>query len=290
MEHNAVCRPLHALKKHAGLDLEIVRSSPEGYADLDGIARALRKSTRLLICNHASNVTGAINQLEPLGRLAKESGAKFMVDASQTAGVVDIDVERDGVDILAAPGHKSLLGPTGTGFCYIGPEIQIRPIVFGGTGNLSDLESMPEDLPERLEPGTLNFHGLAGLNAAVMYIQGRGLGHIQQCETEIARRTLDGLRALPGLTLHGPLSSPHRLPVFSLSCRDRSPVEWGRLLSQELGIINRVGLHCAPWAHQTIGTFPTGTLRLSAGLFHSDQDVDFLLNALARATHGYTAR
>jgi cysteine desulfurase / selenocysteine lyase len=290
MEHNAVCRPLHVLKRYRGVSFDTVPASPEGLVDLDALERELEKPTKLVIVNHASNVTGTVNAIEPIGRLAKRHGATFMVDASKTAGVVDIDVQRDHIDILACPGHKGLLGPTGTGLCYLAPELDVRPVLFGGTGNLSELEYMPENAPERFEAGTLNFHGLAGLRAAIEYLMTRGLADIRRRETEICARTLAGLRSIPGLKLHGTTSADGRMPLFSLTVAGHAPDAAGKNLAERHGIVARAGLHCAPWAHKTIGTFPAGTVRVSPGIFHTDEEIDLLIEALAETVGELGAR
>jgi len=185
------------------------------------------------------------------------------------------------VDILACPGHKSLLGPTGTGFCYLSAELGgLAPILWGGTGSYSALEGMPDVLPDRFEAGTLNFHGIAGLKASLEYLIERGLDDVARREEAIADRMLDGIQGIPGLTLHGPRSAKKRLLVFSVTHAVHSPEVLGNSLSELHGITTRVGLHCAPWAHETFRTVPHGTLRISPGLFHKDEEIDFAVESL----------
>jgi cysteine desulfurase / selenocysteine lyase len=284
MEHNAVARPLNALRKHRNVTYEVLEASPEGFLDPEDLRRALgKKKAKLVAISHASNVSGSVQDLRALGAVVHEAGARLLVDGSQSAGVVPIDVQRDHIDMLGCPGHKNLLGPAGTGFCYISPELEVSPILYGGTGSLSDLECMPEQLPERYEPGTLNFHGLAGLKAGIEYIQGIGVEEINRRETATMELLFEGIRDTRPLRLHGPSTARNRLPVFSFTVPGHDPAVLGRTLSEEFGIVLRVGLHCSPWAHQTLGTYPQGTARVSTGLFHTADDVATLVSCLREA-------
>lgn len=283
MEHNAVSRPLKALENNLGIRLDVIRASPDGYLDPDDLRRTLCLPAKLVVINHGSNVCGSLQPIEAIGRIVRDSGAWFMLDASQSAGAVPIDVERHCIDILAAPGHKSLLGPTGTGFCYLGPGIDPEPLMFGGTGSQSERDTQPLHLPDRYESGTLNFHGLAGLRAALGYLLDRGPADIERCETELNREVLSGLQSIEGIELIGPVHNRERLPVFSIVCPGKDPADLSNILSEDFDIATRVGLHCAPWAHRTLGTYPGGTVRISPGLFHTDPDIRNLLDSLDQA-------
>jgi len=280
MEHNAVSRPLRHLEKLGIIDLEIVQASPEGYLDPDDVEAALKKKTALVVINHASNVTGSIVDLEEIGKRVRNPGSYLLVDCAQSIGAFPVDVERDCIDVLAGPGHKNLLGPTGTGFLYVSPRTNPEPLIFGGTGTRSSMDYQPEDIPDCYESGTQNFHGLAGLKAAMEYIQSRSIESIWQRKQVICRRVLDGIRSISDVTLYGPNTAENRSPVFSITVGDIDVADIANILLDDHGIITRTGIHCAPWAHKTIGSYPTGTVRLSPGLFHTDEDIDMMLKAL----------
>ncbi len=283
MEHNAVGRPLRAMGRLRGVELDIIQCSPGGYLDPGDVKKALEKPAKLVVINHASNICGSYQDIHEIGRMVREHDAYFMVDASQSAGLIPIDVKKDCIDILAAPGHKSLYGPTGTGFCYISPEVNPEPLMFGGTGSLSERDCQPEKLPDRYESGTLNFHGLAGLNAGVTHILEKGWETIEARRDEIVSYTFAGLNSVEGLKLHGPNSTDKRLPVFSVTKPGSDPADLGNMLEEEFGIATRVGLHCAPWAHDTLGTGKTGTVRISPGIIHTREEIDFMVDAVRQA-------
>jgi cysteine desulfurase / selenocysteine lyase len=283
MEHNAVCRPLAALQKQKNIQVDVIQTSPEGYLDPDDLKRALNKPANLVVINHVSNVTGAVNDLKSLCTCIKTAGVTCMIDASQSAGVIPIDVEKDAIDILAAPGHKNLLGPTGTGFCYFSPDVNPEPLVFGGTGSYSELVDQPEHLPDRYEAGTSNFHGLAGLSAGIHYLLEQGFSSIMHKDNDTSRTILAGLQAIDGIKLHGPGHVERRMPVFSITCPGKDPADLANLLEEEFNLLTRVGLHCAPWAHRTANTYPEGTVRISPGLFHSREDLQYFLKSLDQA-------
>ncbi len=282
MEHHAVGRILRHLERIKKITLDIVRCTPEGYLDPDDLKKSLGKPTRLVVVNHASNVTGSVNRLQELGHLVKTHHGIFMVDCAQSVGVVTIDVERDQIDLLAGPGHKNLLGPSGTGFLYIRSGIELNPLIFGGTGSFSERESQPDQIPDRFESGTPNFHGLAGLHAGLAYLFEQGVETIQWHESQITQKTLEELNHISGIRIIGPTHAADRLPIFSIITPQTDLAVIADTLYENYGIIVRLGLHCAPWAHQTAGTFPGGTLRISPGLFHTDEDLRFLFHALSQ--------
>lgn len=280
MEHNAVARPLRALQER-GVQVVKVQADARGLVDPDDLRRScLEETTRLLVLGHGSNVTGAIQPLAEIGPWCREQGILLLVDAAQTAGLVDLPVESLGIDLLAASGHKGLLGPAGTGFLYVRPGLQLQPLIYGGTGANSVSDLPPEELPERFESGTLNTPGLAGLKAGIEFIQGEGLARIRAREADLVGRLLRGLRQIPGVILYGPEGEAAHGGAVSFNLAGADPTEVGFFLEREYGVCGRIGLHCAPDAHRTIGSFPRGTLRLSPGYFTSDAEIETALAAV----------
>lgn len=278
MEHNSVIRPLMALRKE-GVSFDIVPCSGEGVCGLRRLKGAVKKKTRLIVLTHASNVTGTVLPIEEAGAFARSRGILFLVDASQTAGLVPIDVQGMNVDLLAAPGHKSLYGPQGTGFLYVGRGIEIRPLKEGGTGTDSESDEQPVALPHALESGTLNTPGIAGLGAGVSFVLQEGVERIRKREMQLTRQLMGGLKKLKGVRLYGP-EAEGRVPVVSFNVGSMNPAEVAFLLDEMYRIAVRSGLHCAPQAHRTLGTFPFGTVRASMGFFNTGEEMDALLRAL----------
>jgi len=282
MEHNAVVRPLHALAER-GVIVTRVACAPDGTLDLDDLDRALRSGpVRLVAMCHASNVVGTILPARDAARLAHEHGSLFLLDAAQTAGVLPIDVREMGIDLLAVPGHKALLGPTGTGALYVAPGVRLTPLRQGGTGTRSGEEHQPEELPAGLEAGTLNTVGIAGLGASLRYLRGRGREAIHAHETSLTARLIHGLADVAGVTIHGARDAALQVATVSLSLDGWEPVDVAAALDSSFGIAVRAGLHCAPVAHRTLGTFPRGTVRLSPGLFSTNEDVDRAVTAIRK--------
>lgn len=282
MEHNAVVRPLAALAAR-GVVVDRVACAPDGSLDPDDLARALRAGrTRLVAMIHASNVTGTILPAREAARLAHEHGALLLLDAAQTAGVLPLDVREVGADLVAVPGHKGLLGPPGTGALWVAPGVALAPLRHGGTGVRSEEERMPEGLPEGLEAGTLNTAGLAGLGAALRFLAERGVAAIRERERALTTRLLAGLRGIPGLRLYGPGDPDRQVATASIALPGWEPMDLAAALDGSFGVAVRAGLHCAPVAHRTIGTAPLGTVRLSAGCFCTDAEVDEAVAALGR--------
>lgn len=280
VEHNAMVRPLSALAER-GVAVERVPCAPDGTLDLDDLARALEAApTRAVAMTHASNVCGTILPVQDAARLAHRHGAVLLVDAAQTAGVLPIDVVEMGIDLLAFPGHKGLLGPTGTGGLYVSPDVRLAPLRQGGTGTRSEEERQPEELPEALEAGTVNTVGIAGLGAALRVLQELGLARVQAHEAALATRLLTGLRDIPGVRVHGTGDPRRQVAVVSITVDAWEPVDLGAALDSTFGIAVRPGLHCAPIAHRTLGTFPHGTVRLSPGISTTEEEIDQALAAL----------
>jgi cysteine desulfurase/selenocysteine lyase len=284
IEHNAVMRPLRAFERK-GVRVSVVPCGRDGSLRPDDFAAAITPGTRLAVVNHASNVTGTILPVAEFARAAHAAGAYVMVDAAQTAGVVPIAMEAMGIDLLAFSGHKGLLGPPGTGGLVIGPGIDsslIEPLMRGGTGSRSEHEEQPEDLPDKLECGTANGVGIAGLGAGVRLLLRRGVATVREQEVALTRILVDGLGNIPGVTTYGPVDPNDRIAVVSFTARHQRVSETGLRLDEEHGILCRVGLHCAPAAHRTIGTFPDGTVRLAPGMFTKHSEVLTALKAVER--------
>jgi cysteine desulfurase family protein len=279
MEHNAVVRPLRELSDR-GVEVVRVMADSIGFVSPDSIRQACLSGTRLLIMNHCSNVTGTLQAIDEIGPWCRQQGILFMVDAAQSAGVFPIHAEDMAIDLLAVPGHKSLLGPPGTGFLYVRKGLELRPLLYGGTGNFSQSAIQPTEMPERLESGTLNTIGLAGLKAGVEFIESVGLDSVRAHEQKLLSQLIEGLSDVAGLSLYGPLDSTRHGGALSFNVKNMDPSMLGFRLDHEYGICCRVGLHCAPEAHDTIGTLPEGTVRLSPGYFNSADDIEKTLIAI----------
>jgi cysteine desulfurase family protein len=281
LEHNSVSRPLRAMELAGQISLTRVRADAGGTIDPDEIRRTLKPRTRLIVLTHASNVLGTIQPISAVGRIARERDLLFVVDAAQTAGVVPIDVRAMNIDLLAFPGHKSLLGPTGTGSLYVGPRARLRAWREGGTGGDSSNETQPSEFPHFLEGGTPNVLGVAGLAAGVKYVQEEGLDRIREHELALTERLWRRLEEIGGYEIFGHRDPAERLGTLSFRSAILSATELGGILDQAFDIAIRPGLHCAPYIHRSIGTFPEGTVRVSPGPFSSTEDIDHLARALA---------
>jgi len=279
MEHNAVSRPLQQLQQ-AGVQVSYAPSSPQSGVSADAVAACLQPATRLVVLNHASNVCGTLNPVAEIGALCAQRGITFLVDAAQTAGSLPIDVVAMHIDLLAFPGHKGLLGPQGTGGLYIAPGLELATLAEGGTGSQSASQEQPLHLPDRFESGTPNTPGLAGLAAGIAYITGRGVAAIGKHETALCERLVGGVSGLPGLTVLGPSVGQPRAAAVAIKIKGMDPMDASAILDQHFGIACRAGLHCAPRAHQCLGTLPQGTLRFSPGPFSTEADIDACVAAL----------
>ena len=280
VEHNAVVRPLRHLEKNRSVTVTFVACSPTGELDPGDVEKAITPSTRLIAVNHASNVTGTVLPVPQIGVIARDHGLTYLVDAAQTAGSWPIDVQTSYIDLLAFTGHKGLLGPTGTGGLYIRKGLELEPLIHGGTGSRSDLEEQPPFLPDRFESGTLNAAGIAGLGAAAGFIMETDLDCIMLRKAELTRLLIQRLWELPGVTVYGTADPLSSTAVVSINVAGIDASEVERLLDARYGISVRSGLHCAPQAHRTIGTFPEGTVRLSPGYFTTEEDIDCAVEAL----------
>jgi cysteine desulfurase family protein len=279
MEHNSLVRPLH-LAGQSGVEVTWVPGDKNGVVESRQIEAAMRGNTRLVAITHCSNVTGTILPIGEIGALTRKAGVLLLVDAAQSAGAIQIDVNTMCIDLLAVPGHKGLFGPQGTGFLYIAEGVELRPLLVGGTGGFSVSAEQPETLPERFESGTLNTPGIAGLMTGVEFVRSTGVAAIRTKEILLVTHLLEGLKAIPGVIQYGPGLAEMRGGVVSFTVVGHDPAEIGFRLDSEYDIAVRVGLHCAPSAHRTIGTYPGGTVRVSPGYFNSDQDIETFLGAL----------
>jgi cysteine desulfurase family protein len=276
LEHNSVLRPLRELHERCSVELTHVAADGSGRVNADDVRCALRPNTKLVALIHASNVSGAIQPIAEVGRIAHDSGALFLVDAAQTAGHIPIDLRTLPVDLLACSGHKGLLGPLGTGLLYLRPGVEDRVRSFrqGGTGTESEDDRQPESLPEKFEAGNLNVPGLLGLEAALAYLHERTVASVAEHECGLTRQLLEGLTAIPGARVHGPGSSTDRVGVVSVTADGYDPQELATILEQGWRIQTRAGLHCAPGAHRALGTFATGgTIRFSVGPFTTSEEI-----------------
>ena len=286
IDHNSILRPMNALADAKLLEQTRVAIDPKtGLVDPDAIRRAIRPAeTKFIALTHASNVTGTIQPIRAIGRIAREHAIPLIVDAAQSAGHLPIDVQADCIDLLAAPGHKGLLGPLGTGFLYIRPGLEksLAPLREGGTGSFSEDDRQPDFMPDRFEPGSHNAIGLAGLSEGVQWVIDRGIENIRAHELDLVRTFIDGVADIEGLEYFGPQGVRDRLGVFSVRVEGFSPTQLAAALENDHGILTRPGLHCAPLIHAALGTTGCGgTTRLSFGPFLSKQDVKFATDALA---------
>jgi cysteine desulfurase family protein len=281
LDHNSISRPLRALELAGRITLTRVRCDAGGSIDPDEISKAITRQTRLIALTHASNVLGTVQPLQAIARLARAQDVLFLVDAAQTAGVLPIDVGALGIDLLAFPGHKSLLGPTGTGALYVGPRAKLRAWREGGTGGDSASETQPPEYPYYLEGGTPNVLGIAGLAAGVRWVQEHGLAEIHAREMALIDRLRHWLGESGRFEVFGHDDASQRVGTVSFRSESLPAIELGGILDQAFDIAVRPGLHCAPYIHRSMGTFPEGTVRVSVGPFTKESDIDQLTTALA---------
>ncbi len=284
MEHNAVMRPLRSLEKQ-GIRLSIVPCASDGRLDVRDLARAVDSSTRLVVMTHASNVVGTLLPITEAGTIAHQAGALLLVDDAQAAGAFPIDMRAAAIDLLAFTGHKELQGPPGTGGLLIGGNVdisQIEPLICGGTGSRSESEEQPDDLPDKFESGTANLAGIAGLGAGLKWITDRGIDEIRDHMKKLSNTLIDGLSFLPKVKIYGTLDPERSVAIVSFTVTGKRVSEIGLKLDEEYGVLSRVGLHCAPAAHKTIGSFPEGTVRLAPGVFTTVSDIQEAIQAISK--------
>jgi len=282
MEHNSMMRPLRALERR-GVRLTVVPCSVEGFLDPADVETAIRPNTIMVALNHGSNVVGTLLPVAEVGGICRQRDLLLLVDTAQTGGAYPIDMEADAIDLLAFTGHKSLYGPMGTGGLIVGKRVDVarmEPLKRGGTGSRSEYEEQPDFMPDMCESGTPNAVGLAGLEAGIHWVLDRGVDAIRVHEVEMAQRLIGGLSDLPGVTVYGPQDAELQTATISFTIDGLSPSDIGLRLDEEYGIMCRVGLHCAPAAHRTLGTFPVGTVRFGLAAFNTAAEVDEALAAV----------
>ena len=286
MEHNSVMRPLRELEKR-GVEVKVIPCSSQGVLDPVDLERAIRKNTRLIVLNHGSNVIGTLLPIIEVGKIAQKHNVLFLVDTAQTAGCYSLDIKKDNIDLLAFTGHKSLFGPPGTGGLVVGERVDIKklnPLKTGGTGSHSESEEQPDFLPDIYESGTPNTVGLAGLNEGVRFILKEGIDKIRQHELNLSQKLIAGLKEIPGVIVYGEEQVTDRVAVISFNIKGQLSSEVGLRLDEKYDIMCRVGLHCSPAAHKTIGTFPRGTVRFSMSWFNTFEEVDQVIKAIREIT------
>jgi cysteine desulfurase/selenocysteine lyase len=280
MEHNSVLRPLKALERQMGIRMVIVGGNEYGEVDPDDIKRRIDLRTFLIVCTLSSNVNGVIMPVEEIGKIARKYGVKFLVDASQGAGTLPLDVRKLNADAMAFPGHKGLMGPQGTGGLYLAKGVYLETILEGGTGSFSESLCQPRQMPDRIESGTLNTPGIAGLSAGVKFIKSKGLENITKHKNMLTQRLHEGIKEIKGLKLYSIGDSKRNSGIVAFSSDKFDSNELCSILDSRYNIACRGGLHCAPLAHKALGTLKEGLVRLSPGFFNTVEEAEFVLKAL----------
>ena len=279
LEHNSVLRPLYECREH-GVELSILGCDEKGNISYDEMESAVKDHTKAIVCTHASNLTGNMIDLKKAGEIAREHGLIFVVDASQTAGVWPVDVQNTGIDVLCFTGHKGLMGPQGTGGMYVRTGVEIRPLLSGGSGIDTYNPHHPSQMPTALEAGTLNGHGIAGLGAAVSFLEEPGLDVIREKEQSLMRRFYEGISCIPGVKVYGDFDTRERAAIVSFNIGDYDSSEVSDELNVEYGIVTRPGAHCAPLMHKALGTVEQGAVRFSFSYYNTEEEVDAAIRAV----------
>lgn len=279
-EHNSVRRPLEYLRRMIGIEVDYAQVDRQGQLNLQELKGLMRPNTRMVICNHSSNLLGSILPVGEIGDIAKSHGALFLVDAAQSAGALPIDVADMNIDLLAFPGHKGLLGPQGTGGLYISPRLDLEPLMHGGTGSQSENSDQPNVRPDRYEAGTQNAVGIAGLLAGVKVVKSLGIGQIHRQEWELTQLLIEGLSAIPGMRILGPAAGAPRSGIVAFVVEGQDSANIAHRLDREYQIAVRAGMHCTPLAHQAVDTLNSGAVRASVGVSSTKEDVHKLLYAM----------
>ena len=279
LEHNSVLRPLYDLQTR-GAAVDFVPADKKGNIRYEDMQKLFRPDTKAVVCTHASNLIGNVLDIARIGEMAHAHGALLVVDASQTAGAIPIDMQKMHIDVLCFTGHKGLMGPQGTGGLCIRPGVEVRPLLRGGTGIHSYDRDQPQAYPARLEAGTLNTHGLAGLHAALEFIGRHGVQAIGARERALMRRFYDGVRGIPGVAVYGDFEQDERAAIVTLNIRDYASGEVADALFEDCGIATRAGAHCAPRMHEALGTVEQGAVRFSFAFFNTEDEVDMAVRAV----------
>lgn len=282
LEHNSVSRPLSGLEKQGAITVTRVENSDDGFISPDDIRKAVRSNTKLIVCTHSSNVLGTIQPIREIGEVSRERDIVFMVDAAQTVGVCDIDVEEQHIDMLAFTGHKGPFGPTGSGGLYVGKDVKLRAWREGGTGFEPESISQPDTLPFQLESGTPNSVGIVGLRTGIEFCIKEGIETIRQHERKLALRLVSALESDDRFEIYGNVDEDRKVGIVSINIKGLKPGEVGAILDNTFNIAVRPGLHCAPYTHQRIGTFPEGTIRLSPGYFNTMEEIEETISGLMK--------
>ncbi len=280
MEHNSVIRPLKTLERDLGIELTIVKGNEFGEIDPEYIRNSIKGNTRMIVCTLSSNVNGIIMPIRDIGGIAREKGIIFLVDASQGAGTIEVDVEYMNIDMMAFPGHKALLGPQGTGGLYVADGIDVNSILQGGTGSSSENMFQPEILPDALESGTLNTPGIVGLSSGIAFINSFGLLNMKKYKNLLINKIFDGLFNINGVIIYSKKEMSNNSGIIAFNFKEIDSTEVSYVLDKAYGIASRAGLHCSPLAHQTLGTIKGGIVRISVGCFNTLEEIDTLLCAL----------
>lgn len=279
LEHNSVLRPLYALEEQ-GVEVTLLNSNLQGMVDYDDFEKAVKDNTRMIVCTHGSNLTGNLLDVKRIGQIAKKHGLLFVVDASQTAGVFPIDVQEMRIDILCFTGHKGLLGPQGTGGMYVREGVSVRPLKVGGSGVQTYNKKHPSEMPTALEAGTLNGHGIAGLDAAIGYLEKEGIDNIRAKEQKLMWKFYNGVKDIPNVKVYGDFGGTERCAVVSLNIGDYDSSEVSDELLMTYGISTRAGGHCAPLMHEALGTVEQGAVRFSFSHYNTDEEVETAIRAV----------
>jgi cysteine desulfurase family protein len=280
VEHNSVRRPLEYVRKVKNVSITYVETDTTGRLNLKTVREAFQPNTRLLVCTHSSNLLGSITPVGELAELCRKHNVRLLVDAAQTAGTYPLDVNELGIDMLAFPGHKGLLGPQGTGGLYVHPDLELEPLVHGGTGSQSETIGQPTVRPDRYEAGTQNVPGIAGLQAGVRYVRQKGVEAIHRHEWELTQKLMEGLMGIKGVTLLGPEIGQTRTGIVSFLLKGRESAEVAHVLDRQFHIAVRAGHHCTPLAHASAGTLQTGAVRASVGFSTTSEEIEALLEAV----------
>ncbi|WP_042198226.1 aminotransferase class V-fold PLP-dependent enzyme [Paenibacillus camerounensis] len=279
-EHNSVRRPLEYLRRTMGIKIDYLQVDEEGQISLTALKQLFRPSTKMVICNHSSNLLGSILPVSEIGMIAKAHNAVYLVDAAQSAGVLDINVREMNIDLLAFPGHKGLLGPQGTGGIYISPELELEPLMHGGTGSQSESSEQPDVRPDRYEAGTQNAVGIAGLLAGVRKIKSIGIAKIHHDEWLLTQQLMEGLSGISGLRMLGPKPGAPRSGIVSFTVEGQESAAIAHRLDREYNIAVRAGMHCTPLAHKAAATLESGAVRVSVGVSSTEHDIKRMLDAM----------
>ncbi len=280
LEHNSVIRPLRYLEKELGIEITIIDCDDKGNINLRQLEESIKKNTKLVVTIHGSNVLGNILPLNKIGNICEKRNIIYLVDVAQTAGYVPIDMQKDKIDIISFTGHKKLYGPPGIGGLCFKENIDIKAMIQGGSGSVSEMETHPEFYPDRLEAGTKNTVGIIGLKAGIQFLQKKGIDKIRKDVGSLTSYFMNKLHEINEVKLYGPDANEERLPVISLNINNMLSSDLAYQLDKEYGIMIRVGLHCSPLAHKTNGTFPGGTARFSLGCFNTEEEINYTINAL----------